>query len=216
VTGRQGMLTCETPIVIFFTGASHCIIFLSDSSTRQWFWYVVTNHTKWQSMVLHSCKLDIPSPYHVLKAMEVVRWSGFLCCHWIELRVILGGFMVAHPFYLILDVWNRLVTDLLWICTHFLMGFFSKWRFILWLMYGTDFSQIWLAKSSNVVYGIECTLCGLIYVGETKGSLNKRRSGHRFQINNGGQQLLYKHFNSPDHSILSMKVRIIEKNISPY
>ena len=67
-------------------------------------------------------------------------------------------------------------------------------------------------KSSNVVYGIECNLCGLIYVGETKGSLNKRMSGHRFEINNGGHQLLYKHFNSPDHSILSMKVRIIEKN----
>ena len=66
-------------------------------------------------------------------------------------------------------------------------------------------------KSSNVVYGIECSLCGLVYVGETKGSLNKRISAHRFQINNGGNQLLYKHFNSPDHSILSMKVRILEK-----
>ena len=53
-------------------------------------------------------------------------------------------------------------------------------------------------KSSNVVYGIECNLCGLIYVGETKGSLNKRMSGHRFEINNEGHQLLYKHFNSPD------------------
>lgn len=68
----------------------------------------------------------------------------------------------------------------------------------------------WNCKTTNV-YGIECTLCGLIYVGETKGSLNKRISGHRFQINNGGQQLLYKHFNSPDHSVLSMKVRILEK-----
>ena len=66
-------------------------------------------------------------------------------------------------------------------------------------------------KSSNVVYGIECSLCWLVYVGETKGSLNKRISAHRFQINNGGNQLLYKHFNSPDHSILSMKVRILEK-----
>jgi hypothetical protein len=36
-------------------------------------------------------------------------------------------------------------------------------------------------------------------------------SGHRFQINSGDQQLLYKHFNAPDHSILYMKVRIIEK-----
>ena len=71
-------------------------------------------------------------------------------------------------------------------------------------------------KSSNVVYGIECNLCGLIYVGETKGALHKRISGHRFQINNGGNQLLYKHFNSPDHSILSMRVRILEKKLPPY
>ena len=26
-------------------------------------------------------------------------------------------------------------------------------------------------KSSNVVYGVECLLCGLLYVGETKGQL---------------------------------------------
>jgi hypothetical protein len=65
-------------------------------------------------------------------------------------------------------------------------------------------------KSSNFVYGIECSLCGLVYVGETKGSLHKRISAHRFQINNGGNQLLNKHFISPDHTILSMKVRILE------
>ena len=50
-----------------------------------------------------------------------------------------------------------------------------------------------------------------LYVGETKGQLNKRISGHRFQINDNGGQLLYRHFNQPDHSIVSMKVVIIEK-----
>jgi hypothetical protein len=35
-----------------------------------------------------------------------------------------------------------------------------------------------------------------------RGSFNKRILAHRFQINNGGNKLLY--FNSPDHSILSM------------
>ena len=40
-------------------------------------------------------------------------------------------------------------------------------------------------------------------------------NGHRFQINHGGNQLLYKHFNLPDHSILSMKVRILEKIYHP-
>ena len=69
--------------------------------------------------------------------------------------------------------------------------------------------------ADNVVYAIECTLCGLIYVGETKGELRKRMNGHRSQINNGGNQLLYRHFNLPDHSVLSMKVRILEKTYHP-
>ena len=56
----------------------------------------------------------------------------------------------------------------------------------------------------DLVYAIECTLCGLIYVGETKGQLRSRMNGHRFPINHGGNQLLYKHFNLPDHSILSV------------
>ena len=56
-----------------------------------------------------------------------------------------------------------------------------------------------------------CSLCGLIYIGETKGQLNKRISGHLFQINDNRGQLLYRHFNRPDHSIVSMKVVIIEK-----
>ena len=70
-------------------------------------------------------------------------------------------------------------------------------------------------KSSNLIYGIECNLCGLIYIGETKGQLSKRINGHRFNINNSGKQALYQHFNREDHSILSMKVRIIEKIYHP-
>ena len=66
-------------------------------------------------------------------------------------------------------------------------------------------------KTCNVVYGITCSHCGLIYVGETKGQLNKRISGHRFHILNNGGQLLYQHFNLPDHSIISMGVIVIEK-----
>ncbi|KAK3104459.1 hypothetical protein FSP39_002438 [Pinctada imbricata] len=69
--------------------------------------------------------------------------------------------------------------------------------------------------TSNVVYGIECSLCGLIYVGETKGQLRKRMSGHRSKINNKGSQLLYRHFDQADHSVLSMKVRILEKIYHP-
>ena len=70
-------------------------------------------------------------------------------------------------------------------------------------------------KSENVVYGLECNLCGLVYVGETKGRLNKRMNGHRSSINNNEFPEVYQHFNRPDHSILSMKVRIIEKIYHP-
>ena len=53
-------------------------------------------------------------------------------------------------------------------------------------------------KSSNVVYDVECTFCGLIYVDETKGQLLNRMSGHRFEINHGSNQVLYQHFNLPN------------------
>ena len=61
------------------------------------------------------------------------------------------------------------------------------------------------------LFSITCSHCGLIYVGETKGQLNKRISGHRYQILKNGGQLLYQHFNLPDHSIISMGVIVIEK-----
>ena len=35
-------------------------------------------------------------------------------------------------------------------------------------------------------------------------------NGRRFQINHLGNQLPYKHFNLPDHSILLIKVRTLE------
>ena len=66
-------------------------------------------------------------------------------------------------------------------------------------------------KSSNLLYGITCSHWRLIYVGETKGRLNKRISSHRFQIVHNGKQLLYQHFDLPNHSILSMGVIVIEK-----
>ena len=69
-------------------------------------------------------------------------------------------------------------------------------------------------KSRNVVYGIDRTICGLVYIGETKGQLNKRMTGHRFEINHDGNQLLYHHFNQLDHSVVYMKVRLLEKYIT--
>ena len=65
-------------------------------------------------------------------------------------------------------------------------------------------------KSVNVVYGLECNLSGLVYVGETKGRLNKRMCGHKSDNNLNANDILYKHFNQPYHSIVSMTVRIIE------
>jgi hypothetical protein len=50
-----------------------------------------------------------------------------------------------------------------------------------------------ISISSNIVYEIiKCTQCGLIYLGKTKGSLNKHMSCHKFEFINGGLQLLYK------------------------
>jgi hypothetical protein len=66
-------------------------------------------------------------------------------------------------------------------------------------------------KSANVGYGLECNLYGLVYVGETKGKLHIRICGNRSGIIHNVNDIVYQHFNQPDHSILSMRVRIIEK-----
>ena len=68
-------------------------------------------------------------------------------------------------------------------------------------------------KSANLVlvYSIECGLYGL----KTKGQQRSRMNGHRFQINHGGNQLLCRYFHLPDHPILSMKIRILEKIYHP-
>ena len=65
--------------------------------------------------------------------------------------------------------------------------------------------------SSNIIYGIHCIHCGLVYVGETERSLRSRMNGHRSAIKKGGQSLLHKHFRQPNHSVDDMRVQIFEK-----
>ena len=66
--------------------------------------------------------------------------------------------------------------------------------------------------STNVIYGIHCVHCGLVYVGETGRSLRSRMKGHRSAIKKGGQSLLHRHFHQPHHSVDDMRVQILESN----
>ena len=65
--------------------------------------------------------------------------------------------------------------------------------------------------STNVIYGIHCVPCGLVYEGETGRSSRSRMNGHRLAIRNRGQSLLHRHFHEPDHSVDDMRVQIYEK-----
>jgi hypothetical protein len=67
-------------------------------------------------------------------------------------------------------------------------------------------------STKNVIYGIECTLCRLLYVGETHQTLRSRMNQHRYDARDPKYRILYNHFNQPGHDrCLTMKVRIIEK-----
>ena len=77
--------------------------------------------------------------------------------------------------------------------------------------YHTRSHQNVSCQTSNVIYGLECSLCGLIYVGQTGQKLSKRVANHRSNINRQVRTPIYEHFNSHNHSIVCMKVRIIEK-----
>ena len=65
--------------------------------------------------------------------------------------------------------------------------------------------------SSDIIYGIHCIHCGLVYVGQTGRSLRSRMNGHRSAIKKGGQSLLHRHFHKPNHSVDNVRVQILEK-----
>ena len=78
-------------------------------------------------------------------------------------------------------------------------------------IYKTQTYEQLTCGSLNVVYAIHCIRCGLMYVGETGGSLWSRINGHQAGIIKDGQSLLYKHFRLPGHSVADMKVQILQK-----
>ena len=70
-------------------------------------------------------------------------------------------------------------------------------------------------KSSNVIYILECSVCGLQYVGESKQPFHKRLNGHRSDLTKKVFLPVSQHFRLPDHSLNdfdSMKILIIEHN----
>jgi len=61
---------------------------------------------------------------------------------------------------------------------------------------------------------MDCSVLSVdLYIGETKGQLNKRMNGHRSEINHAGNQILYQP-SEPFRVVL--KSSFIRKNISPY
>ena len=67
-------------------------------------------------------------------------------------------------------------------------------------------------NSNNIVYCIECTLCHLQYVGETKRSIKERFAQHFYNITtNNKKHIIGNHFNEPNHNGLdNVIIHILE------
>ena len=69
-------------------------------------------------------------------------------------------------------------------------------------------------KTENIIYLLECAICGLQYIGETKQQLSKRLNGHRSDENCKPDLPLSRHLRSTGHhdSFGKLKVTIIDHN----
>ena len=69
-------------------------------------------------------------------------------------------------------------------------------------------------KTENIIYLLECAICGLQYIGETKQQLSKRLNGHRSDANFKPDLPLSRHLRSTGHhdSFGKLKVTIIDHN----
>jgi hypothetical protein len=72
-------------------------------------------------------------------------------------------------------------------------------------------------KTPNVVYLLDCQVCGLQYVGESVQPFNKRMNGHRSDLTKKTLLPVSQHFVSPGHSLDDFgrsKIYIIDHNPS--
>ena len=70
-------------------------------------------------------------------------------------------------------------------------------------------------KSANVIYILECSVCGLQYIGESKQPFHKRLNGHRSDLAKKPFLPVSQHFRLSDHRLEDfnrMKILIIEQN----
>ena len=69
-------------------------------------------------------------------------------------------------------------------------------------------------NSSNLIYCLTCTKCKLQYVGQTKGTIQKRFQGHFYNIKKAdpkGKPLDPKglHFLKPNHAVNDVEIGIL-------
>ena len=72
-------------------------------------------------------------------------------------------------------------------------------------------------KTPNVVYLLDCHVCGSQYVGENAQPFNKRMNGHRSDLTKKTLLPVSQHFASPGHSLNDFgrsKIYIIDHNPS--
>ena len=67
-------------------------------------------------------------------------------------------------------------------------------------------------NSKNLIYLLTCKICGMQYIGETKTRFRERMNNHKAAINNGYDNSVARHFNSPGHSLEALEMLPIENN----
>lgn len=70
--------------------------------------------------------------------------------------------------------------------------------------------------SANVVYLLECTLCGKQYIGQTETPFRLRFNNHRSHAKTCPSLPLSKHVNTPGHSFEQLKATILESSFKTH
>lgn len=68
--------------------------------------------------------------------------------------------------------------------------------------------------SSNVVYLLECGVCGIQYIGQTDTAFRKRFNNHRAHVRSLPNLPLSRHINSENHPFDSIKITLLQGGFS--
>jgi hypothetical protein len=79
-------------------------------------------------------------------------------------------------------------------------------------LHGTNYNYLTFdCNAKSVIYAIECQMCNVLYIGQTRSAIKTRLSAHLSNIRKMKNTSISRHFNAHDHIVMrDLKISLLD------